>query len=213
LGNGDHPLAGVTRSNDDSFYGTTSRGGDKNLGTVFRVTTNGTLTTLVSFGSTNGATPKANLTLGSDGNFYGTTSAGGDYGLGTIFKITADGKLTTLVSFDDTDGATPLGGLTIGSDGFLYGTASQGGNSGRGVIFRLNIPQKFPVTAQKTETGIRLQFTGAPAYPYILQSAASLVAPINWNSFATNLADPSGNCTFVDTNIHGIQKFYRVTAQ
>ena len=42
-------------------------------GTVFQVTTNGTLTTLVSFNCTNGAYPYAALTLGNDGNFYGTT--------------------------------------------------------------------------------------------------------------------------------------------
>ena len=42
-------------------------------GTVFKVTTNGTLTTLVSFNGTNGANPNAALTLGNDGNFYGTT--------------------------------------------------------------------------------------------------------------------------------------------
>ena len=40
---------------------------------MFKVTTNGTLTTLVSFNGTNGANPGAALTLGTDGNFYGTT--------------------------------------------------------------------------------------------------------------------------------------------
>ena len=47
------------------------------MGTVFKVTTNGTLTTLVSFNHTNGANPHAALTLGNDGNFYGTTAYGG----------------------------------------------------------------------------------------------------------------------------------------
>ena len=40
---------------------------------MFKVTTNGVLTTLVSFNSTNGASPSAELVLGKDGNFYGTT--------------------------------------------------------------------------------------------------------------------------------------------
>ena len=69
-------------------------------GTVFKVTTNGTLTTLVSFNGTNGANPYAALTLGNDGNFYGTTSEGGSSGYGTVFKVTTNGTLTTLVSFN-----------------------------------------------------------------------------------------------------------------
>ena len=52
------------------------------MGTVFKVTTNGTLTTLVSFNGTNGAYPHAGLTLGNDGNFYGTTSQGGSNPVG-----------------------------------------------------------------------------------------------------------------------------------
>ena len=35
---------------DGSFFGPTEYGGAHGLGTVFQVTTNGTLTTLVSFG-------------------------------------------------------------------------------------------------------------------------------------------------------------------
>jgi hypothetical protein len=55
------------------------------MGTVFQVTTNCTLTTLVSFASTNGAYPQAALTLGNDSNFCGMTGNGGVAG----FLITA----------------------------------------------------------------------------------------------------------------------------
>jgi uncharacterized repeat protein (TIGR03803 family) len=51
------------------------------------LTTNGTLTTLVSFNGTNGATPQAALLLGSDGSLYGTTANGGVEGSGTIFLL------------------------------------------------------------------------------------------------------------------------------
>ena len=42
---------------DGNFYGTTYQGGTSNRGTVFKVTTNGVLTSLVSFTGTNGAYP------------------------------------------------------------------------------------------------------------------------------------------------------------
>ena len=48
--NGNNPQGGLVQGNDGSFYGTTEYGGANGLGTVFQVTTNGTLTTLVSFG-------------------------------------------------------------------------------------------------------------------------------------------------------------------
>jgi hypothetical protein len=55
------------------------------LGTVFKVTTNGLLTTLVKFNGTNGWGPRG-LTLGSDGNFYGT-AGGGIGGSGVIYRL------------------------------------------------------------------------------------------------------------------------------
>jgi uncharacterized repeat protein (TIGR03803 family) len=91
--NGSNPYAGLTLGRDGNFYGTTTHGGSGGDGTVFEVTTNGTLTTLVSFDGTNGANPYAGLTLGNDGNFYGTTEGGGianstyGSGMGTVFQV------------------------------------------------------------------------------------------------------------------------------
>jgi uncharacterized repeat protein (TIGR03803 family) len=73
--------------NDGNFYGTTYGGGSSGDGTVFKVTTNGALTMLVSFGGTDGANPWAGLSLGNDGNFYGTTAYGGSSGYGTVFRL------------------------------------------------------------------------------------------------------------------------------
>src|ERR1019366_2076721 len=81
--NGANPSAALTLGNDGSFYGTTWYGGITNsgypagMGTVFKVTTDGALTTLAAFNATNGANPPAALTLGRDGNFYSTTCFGG----------------------------------------------------------------------------------------------------------------------------------------
>ena len=136
--NGSAPSAFLTLGNDGCFYGTTSGGGSSSdEGTVFQVTTNGTLTTLVSFNRANGEGPFAGLTLGNDGSFYGTTSSGGSYGDGTVFKVTTDGTLTTLVAFNFTNGATPRAALTLGNDGNFYGTTYGGGSSGEGTVFQV----------------------------------------------------------------------------
>jgi uncharacterized repeat protein (TIGR03803 family) len=59
-------------------------------GTVFRMTTNGAITTLAVFCRTNGSYPTAGLVQGKDGSFYGTTREGGvgPNPQGTIFRLT-----------------------------------------------------------------------------------------------------------------------------
>jgi len=123
---GANPLAGLVQGSDGNFYGTTPFGGTNNFGTVFKISTNGVLTSLYSFGGTNDdANPYATLVQGSDGNFYGTTEAGGTNGLGAVFKITTNGALTSLYSFTGgADGAYPRVGLVQGSDGNFYGTTA-----------------------------------------------------------------------------------------
>jgi uncharacterized repeat protein (TIGR03803 family) len=89
-------FAGTTSSliqgSDGNFYGTTSAGGSYDPpsggGTVFQMTTNGTVTTLYSFSGPDGAGPEGALVQSTDGSFYGTTPLGGPLGYGTVFKIT-----------------------------------------------------------------------------------------------------------------------------
>lgn len=132
------PAAGLTPGSDGNFYGTTSYGGDNAVGTVFRVTPAGELTTLVSFNGTNGRHPLAALLPASDGNFYGTTADGGTNGdNGTVFQMTPAGALTTLVSFQGANGRHPFGRLTQGSDGHFYGTTVLGGTNNGGSVFRM----------------------------------------------------------------------------
>ena len=141
--NGASSLAAPTAASNGIFYGTTYQGGDLNLnfsygeGTVFRATTNGILTTLVKFNSTNNGANPAGLTPGNDGNLYGTTQIGGGNGDGTIFQVTTNGSLTTLVNFHyAVTGADPTG-LTLGNDGNFYGTTSKGGGHGYGTVFQM----------------------------------------------------------------------------
>ncbi|MDB6022694.1 MAG: 3-carboxymuconate cyclase [Pedosphaera sp.] len=134
--NGAKPYGGLVQDVDGNFYGTTSIGGTNGgFGTVFKMATNGTLTSLFSFNGTNGAKPYARLIKGSDGNFYGTTQGGGLYNAGTVFSITTNGTLSTLVSFG---GEADPSSLIQSADGNLYGTTCGKGAQGLGSVFRLS---------------------------------------------------------------------------
>jgi len=135
-GDGGLPYAGLIQGPDGSLYGTTYRGGATDNGTVFRISTNGVLTTLAVLNGADGVYPYAALVIGSDGNFYGTTTSGGSSNNGTVFRMTPGGELATLWSFSGgADGAIPLAGLLAAADGALYGTTSQGGDYGVGTVF------------------------------------------------------------------------------
>jgi uncharacterized repeat protein (TIGR03803 family) len=150
---GSHPFAGLVQAADGTFYGTTYEGGYGGnvnclrfgCGTVFNITSGGTLTTLHTFDSRHGGFPLAALIQMPDGNFYGTTQNGSNDacfgGCGTIFKITPTGRLTTLHSFDGSDGNYPDFPLAQGTDGIIYGTTQEGANDicsgGCGTLFSL----------------------------------------------------------------------------
>jgi uncharacterized repeat protein (TIGR03803 family) len=154
---GAYPSAGLIEGSDGNFYGTTAWGGanfdpasDMYIGTVFKITPSGTLTTLYSFcsqaGCADGREPAAGLIQGSDGNFYGTTIVGGANDDGTVFKLTPSGGLTTLHSFCSqtgcVDGSLPRAGLIKGIDGNFYGTTDEGGANdtlygGAGTVFKI----------------------------------------------------------------------------
>jgi uncharacterized repeat protein (TIGR03803 family) len=143
VGDGSKPVAGLVQGNDGNFYGTTSVGGTNDNGTVFQITSSGTLTILHVFGSFlgDGSEPAAGLVQGNDGNFYGTTSGGGANGAGTVFQWNTNGILTILHSFSShPDGANPEASLVQGSDGNLYGTTAGGGGvpGGGGTVFRIS---------------------------------------------------------------------------
>jgi len=161
--NGDLPYSALLRGTDGNYYGTTVTGGATvgdpesvnaaGFGTLFKMTPDGSLTTLFSFARTNGSYPYATLVEDEKGNLYGTTASGGAYtnelfpgstgyaGYGTIFRLAPNGTLTTLVSFDNTNGAQPFSGLTRGPDGRYYGTTIRGGVYGLGTIYSLDVPE------------------------------------------------------------------------
>lgn len=144
---GYHPMAPVIAASDGYFYGTTEAGGPGNYGTIYKVASDGTLTTLYKFtGGTDGANPQTALVAGGDGNFYGVTTGTNVASPGTVFRVTPAGALTTVHRFSafnasrqNGDGGYPKGALLLGGDGNLYGTTSAGGTTGGGTVFRVTL--------------------------------------------------------------------------
>jgi uncharacterized repeat protein (TIGR03803 family) len=156
------PAAALVPDGKGNYFGTTDFGGLTNAlylnystllgygyGTVFELTSNGTVTVPVVFGGTNGAHPSGGLVFAKDGNFYGTTTWGGNGltstfpGYGTIFRLTPDGTFTNIYKFTGGDGAFIYAGLVQGQDGYLYGAASSGGSAGNGALFKISTDGDF----------------------------------------------------------------------
>jgi uncharacterized repeat protein (TIGR03803 family) len=156
---GANPTGGLVLAADGNLYGATTYGGSNyqdctgyGCGTIFRMTPEGTLTTLYSFAGTDGSFPYAPLVQSSTGILYGVAGGGGANNDGTVFAITASGKLTTLHAFNGTDGMNPSP-VIIGVDGNLYGSTTYGGissistcsNYGCGVVFKVTPSGKFTI--------------------------------------------------------------------
>lgn len=100
-----------------------------------------TLTTLYSFGESDGKFPAGGLVLDAAGNLYGTTHNGGEKLAGTVYEIAAGTHTyTTLHSFrfrDSELSGYPYGNLIIDSTGNLYGTAQGDTMSTHGMVFKI----------------------------------------------------------------------------
>ncbi len=135
---GSQPEAGLMKARDGNIYGTTGYGGERNVGTVFRLTQEGEVTTIYSFDGNDGFEPQAELVQGADGDLYGTAREGTLQHGGTVFKITTNGVITTLHAFSGTpDGKYPESPVMQASDGNFYGTADQGGPNTLGTLYRI----------------------------------------------------------------------------
>lgn len=133
----------LVKGPDGDFYGTTTAGGTKNQGTVFRLAPDGDFEVLHAFDPAAGdGTGPVGLTVGSDGNLYGATSSGGA-GIGTVFRVRPNGAFRTLFVFDlfavgsGGGGSSPQGPpVQVGNK--LYGTTFLGGTGGKGIVYRFD---------------------------------------------------------------------------
>lgn len=140
-----NPQGTLIQGTDGNLWGTSYLGGQTGSGTVFKMTTSGTVTVLYQFAgcstTTNGCNPTAGLVQGTDGNYYGAATGGGTSNQGVVFKITPAGVYTVLHNFNRTvdNGAFPQLPLALGTDGNFYGVGTDcaGGGCGQADIFQI----------------------------------------------------------------------------
>ena len=164
---GTNPFGGLTLGTDGNFYGTTKTGGTFSFGTLFKLTSGGTLTPMYNFGACaypckEGTYPISPPIQDTDGNYYGTvpnTIDGTNHGV--VYKLTSTGKYSTLYAFDGTLGYNPEAPLTEGADGNLYGTTALGGktvtgcysvNDTCGTVFKITTSGKLTLIYQFDQT-------------------------------------------------------------
>ncbi len=173
---GQLPNGWLVQGTNGDFYGTAHSAGTNGYGTLFQITSNGSMSILHSFSAD--PRPNPGLVQGSDGSFYGTTFEGDVYsfGTGTVFKITTSGSLTTLYSFigsESTGQPYPRGGLLKATDGNLYGTTGEGG-AGNGSIFQI---------------GASGSLTTIYSFPFYAQPNGGLVQGTDSNFYGTTFGD------------------------
>jgi uncharacterized repeat protein (TIGR03803 family) len=210
-GDGMKSNTGLAEGSDGAIYGETSSGGSSNVGTIFRVTKDGSSYSLLhQFGSSgDGQHPIGRLLRAWDQALYGTTSGGGSNGLGTVFRIDNSGSNYAILHHfggGPADGASPST-LILGSDGILYGAATGGGAANSGVVFRLFPPQTPDmISAILSGQGVSVSFSGMGGFDYQLMRSSDLT---NWVTIATITMPLAGVYTNLDIPPLGTQAYYR----
>jgi len=156
---GGNSFAGLVQDSKGNFYGATSAGGSKGLGTVYKLSLTSTgwkETVLHSFtGNPDGVEPlifQTALTLDGLGNIYGSTYTGGAASGGIVFELipqtSGAWKEKILYTFQrGADGYEPLTGVILDKSGNVYGTTLLGGTSpGSGDVFELTAANGYAKT-------------------------------------------------------------------
>jgi len=179
---GSTPFGGLVTGTDGNFYGTTAFGGANNLGTIYRVTASGSLTTIYSFsGGDDGSNPVSGLISGTDGLLYGTTPLGGANQVGALFSVSISGSLDALYSFTRNGGGRdPQQPPTLASDGKFYGTTELGGDNGYGAVYQFN--------ASSLSYNPIYSFTSGETFQIAVQGAVDILNSGNRTSSAATFS-------------------------
>jgi len=140
-GNRDGAYGGsLVQATDGNFYGVGgSSGVGFCVGTVFKMTPDGTVTVLHLFETFDGdysCGGLSELMQAADGNLYGTVLSHVKVfpARSAIYRITREGVFTELHVFTYSEGIWPIGRLVQATDGNFYGVTR---GSGAGLIFKM----------------------------------------------------------------------------
>jgi uncharacterized repeat protein (TIGR03803 family) len=219
VGDGSQALGTLIQAADGFLYGTTYNGGTSDLGTIFKVNTNGgAYSVLLSFArGPAGNQPWGGLSEGTNGNLFGTTRSGGNADAGTVFRMKTDGSgYTNLHRFANSggDGYLPQSALLLmASDGALYGVTPLGGDASDGTVFKLfSSPPKVTITSlSRSGAGALLSLAGGAAgQTYNIQTTTNVSFAASWQMVGSSVAGIDGSFQFLDTAAtNRPMRFYR----
>lgn len=145
---GKTPIGELTEYSPGIFYGTTSKGGTYDKGTVFMYDmNNGVYSVIYNFGNipAEGETPRTKLLKAANGKLYGIAAEGGINNDGALFEIDIAGNYAIKYSFSFVNGAyydtLDLGysySVVQAPNGNIYGTTITGGLYDGGVLYQFD---------------------------------------------------------------------------
>lgn len=130
---------GLTTNPKGGYYSAAREGGAYGAGSVFSISTKGTLKAIYSFSGNNmDGAPSGPVTVDRNRNIVGVDSAGTN-GQGEVYRISPRDIKTSIYSFNGSpDGSDPRGKLYIDKTGNIFGVTSSGGNTNNGTIFKIS---------------------------------------------------------------------------
>lgn len=170
---GAYPFGPLFQASDGNLYGTTQDacGACGYYGTIYRLSPDGTVTTIHSFTPDGARYPTAGLTEGTDGYLYGDASS-------ALFRVSKSGDFQLLYTLTTQDGFNISSGLTQHTNGLFYGTTLYGGSFGYGSVFGLDmglgpfiklvrgigrIGDTVEILGQGLSSAVSILFNGSPA--------------------------------------------------
>jgi uncharacterized repeat protein (TIGR03803 family) len=153
--NGAIPSGTLLLAPDGNFYGVTTVGGARHGGTIFRLTQEGKLTTLVNCDPRKHEVwSPENLVEGADQRIYGISGVGGGHGDGCVYRVTpigATARVTDLADLDDgsVPAAVPVPAADIGEhDATVLGIVDPNGIDTTAVFVLTSAALANPVTSK-----------------------------------------------------------------